>query len=102
MLAQDKAVTANPAQWCLRGLAVAVIWLVAMVQASAQGRIGLNNPNIGRITPMIVHPGRFAGPDSVRLRTVPPDPVIVVDMDPTEGMATAERRARRKHGGKSK
>jgi hypothetical protein len=95
-------VTANRPQWCLHGLAVAVISLIAMVQASAQARIGPNNPNIVRMTPMIVHPGRFAGPDSVRLRTLPSDPVIVVDMDPTEGMATAERRAGRNRGGKSK
>jgi hypothetical protein len=95
-------VSANRTQWCLHGLAVAVISLIAVVQASAQAKIGLNNPNVVRATPMIVHPGRFAGPDSVRLRTLPADPVIVVDMDPTGGMATAQRRAGRKHGGKSK
>lgn len=95
--------TANRTQWCLHGLAVAVILLQALVQASAQAKIGPNNPpNVGRMTPTIVHPGRFVGPDSVRLRTLPADPVIVVDMDPTEGMATAERRAGRKHIGKSK
>jgi hypothetical protein len=54
------------------------------------------------ITPMIVHPGRFAGPDSLRLRTIPADPVIVVDIGSDRRMATAGRRAGRKHGGKPK
>jgi hypothetical protein len=88
----SKAVSAN--QWCLLGLVVALMSLKGMVQASAEPRP--NSANI-RVTPRIVHPGHFAGPDSVRFPTGP-EPTIAVEMTSTGDMATAPRRGRKRAG----
>jgi hypothetical protein len=70
--------------------------LQAMAQASAEP--GPNSPNI-RVTPRIVHPGRFAGPDSVRF---PVQPVIGVDITSTDETGTIARRSRKRAGSKAK
>jgi hypothetical protein len=85
-------VSAN--QWCPLGLAVVLMSLQAMAQASAEP--WPNSPNI-RMTPRIVHPGRFAGPDSVRFSTRA-EPVIAVDMTSTGDTATIPRRGRKRTG----
>jgi hypothetical protein len=86
--------------WWLCALAVAVTLLQAIGQPSAQTR-PLAPSNVARTPPNVVHPGRFVGPDSVRFPTRP-IPIIVVDIDPTAGMATAQQRARRKQIGTPK
>ena len=85
---------ANRRPWWLLGLAPAVISLHAMAPASAEP--GSNSPNV-QIRPAIVHPGRFARPDSVRFPTRP-EPVIAVDTTSTGDIATTRRRGRKQTG----
>jgi hypothetical protein len=87
-------VTANRKHCWLHGFAVAVISLHAMASASAEP--GRNSPNM-QIRPAIVHPGRFAGPDSVRFPTRP-EPVIAVDTTSTGDIVTIRRRGRKQTG----
>jgi hypothetical protein len=89
-----KGVTANRRHWWLHGLAVAIISLHAMAPALAEP--GPNTPNM-QIRPAIVHPGRFAGPDSVRFPTRP-EPVIAVDTTSTGDIVTTRRRGRKQTG----
>jgi hypothetical protein len=89
-----KGVIANRRPWWLLGLAPAVISLHAMAPASAEP--GSNSPNV-QIRPAIVHPGRFAGPDSVRFPTRP-EPVIAVDTTSIGDIATTRRRGRKQTG----
>ena len=86
--------TANRRPWWLHALAVAIISLHAMVPVSAEP--GPNSPNV-QIRPVVVHPGRFVGPDSVRFPTRP-EPAIAVDTTSTGDVATSRRRGRKQTG----
>jgi hypothetical protein len=91
-------VSANRRQWGLYGLAIAIVSLQEVAQASAQTRP--NNPPMMR-TPNLVHPGRFVGPDSVRFPS-PPAPATVLDMESGTEMPMRQGRASRKQAGRSK
>jgi hypothetical protein len=62
----------------LIGLAMAVLSLQGLAEASAQDKVGRPPPtNLTPTQPNVVHPGRFVPPDSVRFPTTPPRETLV-------------------------